>query len=312
MSPETGEPGIAIEGLEARYPGRRALADVSLRIAPGEVCALVGENGSGKTTLLRVLAGLMPAARGAARVAGAAPESRAARRRVGFASDAAPVYERLRVAEDLDHFARAHGLPDRRRRVEAALERVWLAARAKERCGALSRGLRQRLLLARTLLPEPAVLLLDEPVTGLDPHGRVVLRGLLRERARAGAAVLVSSHALAELESICDTAAVLENGRLARHEAIAGPEDAGETAMLLRLREPCAAVAEMLSADARVTRLEADDDGTGYAFVFTGASEALDELLAAVLERGGRVAEWGPRTRGLEALVLDGKGAGQA
>jgi ABC-2 type transport system ATP-binding protein len=208
---------IEINQLAKSFNGTRALDSFSLRVGAGELMGLVGPNGAGKTTLIRILSTLVAPNAGEAYVAGfnAAREPRAVRAVVGYLPDVPGLYQDMRVGEFLEFFADAFHLPPARKRaaVEEALERAGLASRRQHFVEQLSLGLKQRLLLAKTLLHGPRVLLLDEPATGLDPLARIELRQHLKNLNRQGVTILVSSHILSDLEDICSRVALIAEGR---------------------------------------------------------------------------------------------------
>ncbi len=212
---------IDVRGLTIRYPrsDRAAVDDLSLTVRDGEVFGFIGPNGAGKTSTLKVLAGLMRPAAGSVHVAGVDVTAHPAgvRSRVGYLPDFFGVYDDLTCREYLEFFAAAQGLASRRREtmVDEVLALVDLGAKADTAAGALSRGMQQRLGLARVLVHEPSVLLLDEPASGLDPRARIEIREVLRELGRMGKAVIVSSHVLSDLASICTSVGIIEGGRLA-------------------------------------------------------------------------------------------------
>jgi ABC-2 type transport system ATP-binding protein len=168
----TATAAIDVDGLTKRFGGRTAVRDVSFGVARGEVFGFLGPNGAGKTTTVRILGTLLTPTSGSAVIAGiplSAANAAAIRQRIAIMPEAPGLYRRLTVTENLVFFARLYGLPDRDKRIKAALDAVGLADRASDPCGTLSKGLRQRAALARTLLNDPAVLFLDEPTSGLDP-----------------------------------------------------------------------------------------------------------------------------------------------
>ncbi|HEX6184299.1 MAG TPA: ABC transporter ATP-binding protein, partial [Pyrinomonadaceae bacterium] len=189
---------ISTAGLTKFYEAHPAVRDVSLFVPAGETCALVGPNGAGKTTLLKMLAGLLRPSSGKIEVAdievGAEPKR--LHRIVGYVPDTYGLYDELRVRQFLEYFARAHGVaPDAvGKRIDAVLGLTNLGGKRDARVGSLSRGMRQRLVIAKTLLHAPKVLLLDEPASGLDPHARIELRDLIRQLAELGTTLFVSSH----------------------------------------------------------------------------------------------------------------------
>lgn len=191
---------------------------LSLEIEAGQIFGMVGPNGAGKTSTIRVLATLLEPTYGRVRVNGhdVREATSLARRRLGYMPDLAPVHPDLRVDEFLEYFDRSFGLPaeGRRGRIERAIEAVGLVDKRRALAKHLSRGLTQRLVLAKTLLHEPTVLLLDEPASGMDPLARRELREILRTQARSGCAILVSSHILSELSDMCTHVGVMRSGRL--------------------------------------------------------------------------------------------------
>jgi heme ABC exporter ATP-binding subunit CcmA len=204
-------PAVRCGGLERRFGDRRALAGVDLELRDGEVMLLTGPNGAGKTTLLRILATVLKPTAGSAEVGGhpLPKEANAARAAVGYAGHEALVYPALTARENLELYAALHGTPERA--VGEALERVGLAARATTRASELSRGMRQRLSLARATLHGPALLLLDEPTTGLDEDGRGVLRSLLAD----GGSAVVATHEPEWFAGVADRSVRLDAGRVA-------------------------------------------------------------------------------------------------
>jgi ABC-type multidrug transport system ATPase subunit len=194
---------VEVAGLHKRYGRTVAVADVSFDVHDGEIFGLLGPNGAGKTTLLRVLAGLL-------RPQGGWVERHAP---VGLVGHEAMVYDALSARENLRFFARLHGVAADV--VDTLLARLGLADRADDRAGTFSRGMIQRLSIARALLPNPGVLLLDEPFTGLDRASTTVVRDLLTELKARGTAMLVVSHRPEELDGIGTATSTLERGVLA-------------------------------------------------------------------------------------------------
>jgi len=207
---------IEIEGIQKSFHGTVALDGFSLRIEAGELYGLVGPNGAGKTTLIKILATLLQPDAGKARISGFDPAvaPRSVRPLVGYFPDVAGLYQDMQVGEFLEFFADAFHLKGERRRlaVERALARAGLLERRDAYVEQLSMGMKQRLVLAKTLLHEPKVLLLDEPATGLDPLARVALRELLKQLNQEGVTIFISSHILSDLEDICTKVALIDSG----------------------------------------------------------------------------------------------------
>jgi heme exporter protein A len=233
--PRYDGPLLVARGLSRAFGAQRVLRDISLELAAGETLAVVGPNGAGKTTLLRLLAGLMRPSSGEVLVLGRrlAPADPEARRPIGIVSHQSLLYDDLTIEENLLLAARLYGLVDPRGAARRVLESVGLAARAGETPRRLSRGMVQRAAIARAFLHDPAVLLLDEPFTGLDAPAAEQLRGLLRERAAVGRAMIVVTHHLAETWELASRVAVLAGGRW----ALEGPREADLAAFLPRYHE---------------------------------------------------------------------------
>lgn len=215
---EAGAPLLEVEAVSKRYGRVTALDGVDLRVEAGSIHGLVGTNGAGKTTLLRILATVLRADGGTVRLAGVdvLAHPREARGLFGFMPDFFGVYEDLSVTEYLDFFGAAYRLDARARaeRIPELLAMTHLEGKADADVQALSRGMQQRLCLARALVHRPALLLLDEPASGLDPRGRAELRDILRDLAAGGVAVLISSHILSELADVCSAVTIIEQGRM--------------------------------------------------------------------------------------------------
>ena len=213
---------IEAEGLVRRFGPAAALRGVSLRVGWGERAALLGPNGAGKTTLLKVLATLLRPTAGRASAAGydVVGDGAAVRRAVGFAGHQHHLYDDLTVEENLAFYGSLFGVPAPGRRAEEVLGRCGLWARRRQRVRALSRGLQQRAAIARALLHDPAVLLLDEPDTGLDEAG---LRWLAATLAEEGRTVLIATHAADHARAWCDRVIVLVEGAVAYDGPAAGP-----------------------------------------------------------------------------------------
>jgi ABC-2 type transport system ATP-binding protein len=298
------DPLLVIEHLRVDFPEVVAVNDLSLTIAAGDVCGLIGPNGAGKTTTMRAASGLQECTRGSVKIAGheLAREPDELKRRLGFMPDFCPTYDQLTASEFLDHFARAYDVPNRTRRIEECLELTWLTEKRGSLCEALSRGMKQRLVLAKTLLSDPQVLLLDEPASGLDPLGRIELRKILLQLRDAGKAVLISSHILTELSGFCNTAAIMERGKLVAFGSIAElGQKTGVRKMSVKWRNDGDKALSILRA-ANVKGLETSN--LGATFEFDGGVDALDELLKTLVIQGVRITEWRGIGDDLEQIFL--------
>jgi ABC-2 type transport system ATP-binding protein len=298
------DPLLAIEHLRVDFPEVIAVDDLSLVMEPGDVCGLIGPNGAGKTTTMRAVSGLQEFTRGSVRVGGheMAKEPDELKRRLGFMPDFCPTYDQLTTSEFLEHFARAFDVPNRNQRIEQCLELTWLTDKRNSLCEQLSRGMKQRLVLAKTLLPDPQVLLLDEPASGLDPLGRIELRKILLQLRAGGKAVLISSHILTELSGFCNKAAIMERGKMVKFGTIADlGQQMNHRRMSVKWRTDDGQALAILQG-AGVKNLETV--GAGALFDFEGETETLDELLKTLVLAGVRVAEWRGVGDDLEQIFL--------
>jgi ABC-2 type transport system ATP-binding protein len=216
-------PIIETRGLVKRYDDQLAVAGIDMVVGPGEIFGLVGPNGAGKTTTMKILATLLAPTAGEALVCGipVTEDPIEVRRRIGYMPDFYGVYDDLRVWEYLDFFARCYRVPASRRgpMIGELLEIVGLTEKRDAYVEALSRGMRQRLCLAHTLVHDPQLLILDEPASGLDPRARVEMREILRELRGMGKTILVSSHILPELAELCTSVGIIDRGPAAHRPA---------------------------------------------------------------------------------------------
>ena len=302
-------PVVETRGLVKRY--------VDLAVGQGEIYGLVGPNGAGKTTMMKILATLLAQTAGEAYVTGIPVDADPleVRRRIGYMPDFYGVYDDLRVWEYLDFFARCYGVPSNRRpnMITELLEIVGLSDKREAYVEALSRGMRQRLCLAHTLVHDPALLILDEPASGLDPRARVEMREILRELRAMGKTILVSSHILPELGEMCTGVAIIDHGRVLRAGGIRDIERSLRASALLRidLLGDDAAVAtarEWLATDPRIADvLEVTSSHDGAVRIeasFDGPPEAQADLLRAMVEAGHRVVGFSQATSDLEEIFL--------
>jgi ABC-2 type transport system ATP-binding protein len=215
---ETDRPAVVLANLTKRYGGLTALDDLSLTLNAGQIVGLIGPNGAGKTTTIKILVGLIRPTSGTARIAGAdcVGDARKIKRLVGYMPDRFGSYDNMRVREYLDFFGAAFDIPRRKRikRIDETMEMTGTTFMKDRFVESLSHGMQQRVGVARTLLHDPQVLILDEPANGLDPQARIEMRDLLLKLAQLGKTLLVTSHILPELSRICDRVGILMHGKL--------------------------------------------------------------------------------------------------
>jgi ABC-2 type transport system ATP-binding protein len=261
----SSEPVIDIRQLTKRYGEFTALHELTLQVPAGHVLGLIGPNGAGKTTAIRILAGLLRPTSGTAIIAGADCVTRARdiKRLIGYMPDRFGSYDNMRVHEYLDFFGAAFSIPRRQRiaRIEEVMETAGVTYMRDRFVESLSHGMAQRVGIARTLLHDPRVIILDEPANGLDPQARVEMRELILKLARMGKTLLVTSHILPELARVCDTVAIMTHGRL---RAFGTVDQIGHQVSQRRTMEVQLLGAEKVSAAADIIRqaLEADAEVT--------------------------------------------------
>jgi len=301
---------IAVRDLAKTYrtPFRRkkveALRGVSFTVERGEVFGFLGPNGAGKTTTIRCLMGLCAITGGSAEILGAPVPSRAARQRLGFLPEQPYFYDYLTVGELLDLGGRLFGLSraDRKRKADALIDRVGLGHARSQALKKFSKGMLQRAGLALALVNDPELIVLDEPMSGLDPIGRKEVRDLILEQRDAGRSVFFSSHILSDVESICDRVAICIGGII---KDVGRPRDLVDatphgTEVLLRLADDApVAVVEALSARAQTARRS-----PGQLLLTLPAGTDVDELVAFAREQDARLIAVTPRHETLEDVFL--------
>ena len=300
---------IRVKDLRVDYDNFCAVRDLSLEVGPGEVCGLIGPNGAGKTSTMRALLGLIEPTYGEITLAGVdmRDHPRDANKVVGFMPDFPPMYDDLMCWEFLDLFAASYGLPRHLR--PAAIERLMGVVGLSEKHDAmiveLSRGMRQRLMLAKTLIPDPQVLILDEPASGVDPQGRIDLKNVLKAQAAAGKTVLISSHILTEMQEFCTSVAIMQKGQM----IVSGNIDEvsnrvmGGAVLQVDVLDGLDDFLRVVDADERAGMAE-PKGGKSYEFKFDGGPEAASELLTNLVHAGVRVASFAPKREGLEDIFL--------
>lgn len=314
--PEAANGPEADDGITARAVSRsfgavRAVEHMDFHAPAGKVTALIGPNGAGKTTLLLMLASLLAPDEGSISVGGLDPRRHRAqvRRRLGWMPDTLGVWESLTAREILTQMARFYRLPAHGigRRVSEMLERVRLDDLADQPARVLSRGQQQRLSLARALIHDPSVLLLDEPASGLDPGSRVELRIMLRQLAAEGKAVVVSSHVLSELDEIADAAVFVNKGRTVRHQTTEEAAAAGRRYAVFG-SDPAALAAKLTELGLAFRREDGRRPGVS---LMLGSDDDAERLLRDLVLAGVGVSSFAPASGALEETYMSLEGEGQ-
>ncbi len=263
---------IETQNLTKNYGDLTAVDDLNLTIQAGDIFGFIGPNGAGKTTTMRILVTLLEPTRGKAFIDGldVRKQGKKVRRRVGYMPDFMGVYDDLKVFEYLEFFAAAFGIERSKRKsiVDGVLELTDLQSKQAATVDSLSRGMQQRLGLARVLIHDPKVLILDEPASGLDPRARIEIRELLRELKRMGKTIMISSHILSELEEICDHVGIIEHGRLVFSGTIEEirPRLGIHSKVRVRVADRQEKAVELLSALPQVNQVQAVGDDIAVSF----------------------------------------------
>jgi ABC-2 type transport system ATP-binding protein len=305
---------IEFQNVSKTFARRKAVDSVSFKIESGEIFGLVGPNGAGKTTTMRMLVTLLQPDEGEILVGGysVSKSPREVRRLIGFMPDAFGVYDDMTVNEYLEFFAACYHVPKQQRTflIRDLLDLVDLSQRRDDMVDTLSTGLKQRLGLARVLIHDPGILVLDEPASGLDPRARVEIRELLLEVARLGKTILFSSHILADVAELCTRVGIMENGKLAavgtlgqlsqklvphRQIKVTVLDKAEEAQAFLNMQENISAV--RLQTDNNLTRVHFEVD-------FNGEDHDLQALLQRLVENKFTVVHFSEEAQKLEEVFM--------
>ncbi|MGL4552250.1 MAG: ABC transporter ATP-binding protein [Gemmataceae bacterium] len=299
---------VHIDNLRKHYGTTRAVNDISFSFSSGQIFGFVGPNGAGKSTTMRIMATLDEPTSGDVFIDGVSvvedPEK--SRTLVGYVPDALPDHRDISVHEYLDFFARAYGLKgDKRRRVVDEIEEFTNLTGIREKhVNALSKGMKNRVSVARALVHDPQVLIMDEPASGLDPRARIELRELLKVLAAQGKAILISSHILTELSEICDGALFIERGRLLRAGTLADllADNLTHRTVVIRPLGGAADLHRHLMLQPGIDNARLVDDHVEVDV--EGDEEHCADLLAAIVKQGFRVAEFRPQKADLEQIFM--------
>lgn len=308
---------IEIRDLTKKFARRTAVDHVNLSIESGEIFGLVGPNGAGKTTTMRMLVTLLKPDRGEILVGGHSVRRapRQVRRIIGFMPDSFGVYGDMTVYEYLDFFGACYQLPPAQRQalIKDLLELVDIGHRRNDMVDTLSRGLKQRLGLARVLIHDPSILILDEPASGLDPRARVEIRELLLEIARLGKTIIFSSHILADVSELCTSVGIMESGKVV---AVGTLDQLSEKAVPHRLLQVSflnqigleQAQASLISLPG-ISQVRTKE-GLGKAewlsleAEFVGSDEALSQILGTLVAQGLPIVHFSEETQNLEEVFM--------
>ena len=302
---------IDVRGLSHHFKNHRALAGVSFQVNRQELHGFVGPNGAGKTTTLKIICTLLRPQSGRVQVFGrdVAREVNEIRRRIGFMPDHFSMYRQMTVFEYLDFFGAAYGfrLAERNRIIKDVLELTDMDGRQDDLISTLSRGMQQRVSLARVLVNDPDLLLLDEPASGLDPRARIELMEILRELRRMGKTIFISSHILSELAELCDSVTIIDRGRVKYTGLMKDllAHDDENPVYRLTLASASADAAEKLRGVAGVIEVEQLDGTAEFRISYDWTETDTNGLLAHVLELGLPIAGFVEDRKHLNQAFMD-------
>lgn len=300
---------IEIKDLTKRYGGFTALHSLNMNIARGTVFGFVGPNGAGKSTTMSILATLLCPTSGSAKVGGfeVTNKPKEVRKLIGYMPDFFGVYDNFKTTEYLDFYGASYGIPraERQKLIPQLMELVNLADKADFYVDSLSRGMKQRLCLARCLVHDPELLILDEPASGLDPRARIEMREILKELKSIGKTIIISSHILPELAEMVDEIGVIENGRLIAQGKVQDIQNRMRTNRVLhvRLQERQEEAVEYLKDEALVNRVLHDEKGIHVHFKGEDTEQA--ELLMKLISQGYGVISFHEAETNLEDVFLE-------
>ena len=308
MPPPPPLPAVQTFGLTRMYGHIAALSGLDLTVNKGDLFGFIGSNGAGKTTTLRILATFLAPSAGTAQILGhdVLRDADAVRHVIGYMPDFFGVYKDMEVTEYLDFFGACYKIPtaQREKTDNDVLELVGLSEKRGSLIGALSRGMQQRLGLARVLIHDPQLLLLDEPASGLDPRARIEMMAILQELQRLGKTIIISSHILSELQTLCNRVAIIEKGRLIYSGPVQGVRDqmAQGRVVWVRVSSDQAQAIELLKVQPEIAEVGAAD---GKIKVTLASHDTDHSIIADILVRGGaRLIELREDEVGLEEVFM--------
>lgn len=280
---------IEIQGLTKKYGSFTALDNLNLSVEEGVVFGFVGANGAGKSTTFSILATLLSPTSGDAKINGKSVvrEPKEVRKQIGYMPDFFGVYDQLKADEYLDFYGASYGLTSAERQVliPQLLELVNLTHKRYEYVDLLSRGMKQRLCLARSLIHDPKVLILDEPASGLDPRARVEMRDILKNLKSMGKTILISSHILPELAEMCDEIGVIDNGKLIAHGNVATIQAQlqGDKRIIVKVMNQLEKARAFFEEDPFISSIEVIEEKSELMFNYRGTTEEQVMLLRKAL-----------------------------
>lgn len=302
---------IEIMNLTKEYGKFTALDSLNLKIEKGTVFGFVGQNGAGKSTTFSILATLLAPSSGTAYVNGynVQKEPREVRKQIGYMPDFFGVYDQLKADEYLHFYGASYGIPyqEREKLIPQLLELVNLTHKRDSYVDLLSRGMKQRLCLARCLIHDPEVLILDEPASGLDPRARIEMREILKELKTMGKTILISSHILPELAEMCDQIGVIDQGKLVAEGSVADIQDKlrGEKIIFVKVQSDRRETISFFEDDPFISNVQLMEDDLTIRFIYKGSAEQQIELLKNAMIKGLPITSFAEEEADLEDIFME-------
>ena len=299
---------LKIENLVKSYGKCRALNGLNMEVEKGELFGFIGPNGAGKTTTIKIMAGLLRADSGHVYLDGkdALKDADKLKQKIGYVPDNFGVYDNLKAIEYMEFYASTYGLVGKevQKRCYELMEQVGLEGRGEVYVDELSRGMQQRLCLARAMIHKPDLLILDEPASGLDPRSRFEMKMILKELCQKGTTILISSHILSELAEMCSSIGIIKKGELLQQGSIEEIVSAVNISnpILLHVCNEQKKTLEFLKENPMVQTLAID--GKEFQFTFTGSVKEETELLQQMIQQGIQVLSFGRKRDNLETIFI--------
>ncbi|KAB2335386.1 ABC transporter ATP-binding protein [Bacillus mesophilum] len=302
---------IEIMNLTKEYGSFKALDSLNLKIEKGTVFGFVGQNGAGKSTTFSILATLLAPSSGTAYVNGynVQKEPREVRKQIGYMPDFFGVYDQLKADEYLHFYGASYGISyqEREKLIPQLLELVNLSHKRDSYVDLLSRGMKQRLCLARCLIHDPEVLILDEPASGLDPRARIEMREILKELKTMGKTILISSHILPELAEMCDQIGVIDQGKLVAEGSVSDIQEKlrGEKIIFVKVQSSLRETVSFFEDDPFISNVQLMDDDQTIRFIYKGSAEEQTALLKNAMVKGLPITSFAEEEADLEDIFME-------
>ena len=311
QQPETNEPAVVLRGVQHSFRKFQALVDINFDVPSQSLHGFVGPNGAGKTTVLKLICTLLRPQIGKVQVFGrdVATDYLEVRRRLGFMPDHFSMYRQMTVFEYLDFFAAAYGMSiaERNKTIGDVLALTDMEGRKKDLIKGLSRGMQQRVSLARVLVHDPKLLLLDEPASGLDPRARIELMEILMALKDLGKTIFISSHILSELAELCDAVTIVDRGQVKYSGTMQGllEHDLDHLRYNVRLYEPCEGLEDVLQLIPGVISVKPLGEFPGVKIAFDGHAVDTNHVIQAVIGQGALIQSFAMDARHLNQAFMD-------